>query len=242
MESIKARIHSFESMGTVDGPGIRTVIFFDGCNLRCKYCHNPETWQNKGKEYSVKQLKNRIMRNKPYFEKNGGVTFSGGEPLLHQDFLTELCKELKKENINIAIDTAGIGKGNYQELLKNIDLILLDVKALNKNDFNNITQTNNYNKYLDFIKQLNDSNKPVWIRQVIIPKENDTKEYAKELALFLKQNIKNIKKIEFLPFHTMAFEKYQKLNIKNPYQNKKAMDKEKCKVLEEYCISLYEKD
>ncbi len=239
---MKAHINKIESLGLVDGPGIRTVIFFDGCNLRCKYCHNPETWQKKGKEYSVIELKNKIMRNKPYFEKNGGVTFSGGEPLLHQDFLIELCKELKKENINLAIDTAGIGNGNYQELLKYIDLILLDVKALNEDNFNDITQTNNFNKYLDFIKQLNESNKPVWIRQVIIPKENDTKEYTEKLAIFLKQNIKNIKKIEFLPFHTMAFEKYQKLNINNPYQNKKAMDKEKCKTLEEYCISIYEKD
>lgn len=239
---MKTTINKIESLGLVDGPGIRTVIFFDNCNLRCKYCHNPESWHNNGKTYSIEELKNRIMRNKPYFEKNGGVTFSGGEPLLHQDFITELSKELKKENIHITIDTAGIGNGNYIELLNNIDLVLLDIKSITEESFKNITQTDKWNDFLDFITQLNKSNTPVWIRQVIIPDENDTKEYAEELAHFLKERIKNIEKIEFLPFHTMAFEKYKKLNVKNPYINKAAMDKEKCKELEDYCISVYERD
>ena len=166
-DSIIGRINSFQSLGTVDGPGIRTVIFFDNCNLRCKYCHNPESWHNNGKTYSIEDLKNRIMRNKPYFEKNGGITFSGGEPLLHQDFITELSKELKKENIHITIDTAGIGNGNYIELLNNIDLVLLDIKSITEESFKNITQTDKWSDFLDFITQLNKSNTPVWIRQVL---------------------------------------------------------------------------
>ena len=144
---MKAYINKIETMGLSDGPGIRTVIFFQGCKLRCKFCHNPESWDPKEGNYSVDELFDRIMRNKPYFGNNGGVTFSGGEPLLHKVFLIELCKKLKKENIHIAIDTAGIGNGDYKELLNLVDLVLLDIKAINKEDFINITNTDNFDKY-----------------------------------------------------------------------------------------------
>lgn len=232
---MKTYINKIETFSSVDGPGVRTVIFFQGCKLRCKFCHNPESWNisNDG-NYTVDELFNKILRSKPYFSNNGGVTFSGGEPLLHKDYLIELCKKLKKENINIALDTAGCGNGDYKELLNLVDLVLLDIKAINKNDFIKITQTDNFDKYLDFINELNESNKDVWIRQVIIPNINDNEEYIKSLKEFISNNIKNVKKIELLPFHTMAFSKYTDLGINNPYIDIPAMDKEKCIELEKY--------
>ena len=231
---IQASISKIESMGLVDGPGIRTVVFLNNCKLRCKFCHNPETWQLKDNNYTVDQLVDKIKRNKPYFQKNGGVTFSGGEPLLHYDFLIEVCKKLKEENIHIALDTSGIGYGDYNELLELLDLVILDIKSITKEGFIDITQTDSYNEFENFIKQLNESNKEVWIRQVIIPGVNDNKDYVKKLSTYIVKKIKNVKNVEFLPFHTMAFEKYKNLNIKNPYENIESMDKEKCQELLNY--------
>lgn len=231
---MNASINKIETLGLADGPGIRTVIFFQECKLRCKFCHNPESWIKKENNYSVDDLEKKILRSKPYFQNNGGVTFSGGEPLLHKDFLIELCKRLKKENIHIALDTAGIGNGDYKDLLELVDLILLDIKAITKDGFKNITQVDKFDEFNNFIKQLNNSNKDVWIRQVIIPEINDNKDYIDKLITFIENNIKNVKKIELLPFHTMAFSKYKDLGIKNPYEDKEAMDKEKCLQLEEY--------
>lgn len=241
MKNYSGSISKIETFGLVDGPGIRTVIFLNGCNLRCKYCHNPETWNKKENNYTQEELLKKILRNKSYFKNNGGVTFSGGEPLLQYDFLVSICKELKKENIHIAIDTAGIGNGNYKELLDTIDLVLLDIKHINKDGYINITQTDNINKFEEFIKQLNESNKEVWIRQVVIPNENDNQEYLKELSNYLTK-IKNITNIEFLPFHTMAFTKYDELNIKNPYIEKEAMDNKKCEELYNEFMKIFKKE
>ena len=241
MKNCNGSISKIETFGLVDGPGIRTVIFLNGCNLRCKYCHNPETWTKKENNYTQEELINKILRNKSYFKNNGGVTFSGGEPLLQYDYLLNVCKELKKENIHIAIDTAGIGNGEYKELLDTIDLVLLDIKHINKEGYINITQTDNISKFEEFIKQLNNSNKEVWIRQVIIPNENDNQEYIQELAKYLTK-IKNITNIEFLPFHTMAFSKYEELNIKNPYIEKEAMDNKKCEELYNEFMKIFKKE
>ncbi|MBP3799811.1 MAG: 4Fe-4S cluster-binding domain-containing protein, partial [Bacilli bacterium] len=125
---IKGSVNSIETMGLVDGPGIRTVVFFNSCLLRCKYCHNPETWKMGNKNMTVEELVGKVLRNKPYFKNNGGVTFSGGEPLLQDEFLLECCKRLKEENIHIAIDTAGYTPNNVDEILKYVDLVLLDIK------------------------------------------------------------------------------------------------------------------
>ena len=236
---MKASINKIETLGLSDGPGIRTVIFFQKCNLRCKFCHNPETWIVKDNNYTIEELEKKILRSKPYFQNNGGVTFSGGEPLLHKEFIIELNKRLKKEKIHIALDTAGIGEGDYKELLKDIDLVLLDIKAITKEGFIDITQTDKFDIFMNFIKELNESNKDVWIRQVIIPNINDNNKYIEELVKFIKKNIKNVKKIELLPFHTMAFSKYKDLNIKNIYEKIEAMDKEKCKELENYLNNIY---
>lgn len=238
---MKASIDSIETFGLVDGPGIRTVIFLNKCNLRCKFCHNPETWVMKNENYTSEEIIDRVLRNKPYYKNNGGVTFSGGEPLLQYEFLLETCKKLKQENIHIAIDTAGIGNGDYQELLQTIDLVLLDIKHITKEGYIDITQTDNIDKFNDFVEQLNKTNVEVWIRQVIIPDVNDNIEYMNTLATYIKTNIKNVTKIEFLPFHTLGNEKYEKLGIKNPYKDKKDMDKDKCNELYNHFINEYNK-
>ena len=238
---MRASVDSIETFGLVDGPGIRTVIFLNKCNLRCKFCHNPETWVMKNENYTSEEIIDRVLRNKPYYKNNGGVTFSGGEPLLQYEFLLETCKKLKQENIHIAIDTAGIGNGDYQELLQTIDLVLLDIKHITKEGYIDITQTDNIDKFNDFVEQLNKTNVEVWIRQVIIPDVNDNIEYMNTLATYIKTNIKNVTKIEFLPFHTLGNEKYEKLGIKNPYKDKKDMDKDKCNELYNHFINEYNK-
>lgn len=229
---MKASVDSIESFGLVDGPGIRTVVFLSGCKLRCKYCHNPEMWV-KGKEnYTVEELVRKILRNKPYFKRNsGGVTFSGGEPLLQIDFLLEICPLLKKEGIHIALDTAGVGIGKYDELLPYIDLVLLDIKHITKEGYLDLTGQS-MDEFYKFVSEVNKHNKKVWIRQVIVPDVNDTEEYMLGLANFLKQ-IKNIEKVDFLPYHKMGDEKYQKLGVVNPYLDKKEMNKDKCNELYE---------
>ena len=150
---MQGSINSIESFGLVDGPGIRTVFFLNGCNLRCKYCHNPETWKFQNMNYTSDELVKKCLRYKPYFRRNnGGVTFSGGEPLLQYDFLVETCKKLKQEDIHIAIDTAGIGLGNYKELFENIDLVLLDIKHTTKEGYIDITGCDNQEKFFEFVE------------------------------------------------------------------------------------------
>lgn len=237
---MKASIDSIETFGLVDGPGIRCVIFFNGCKLRCKYCHNPEMWKKKENNYTPQQIFDKVMRSKPYFKKNGGVTFSGGEPLLHSDFIIETAKLLKKENIHIALDTSGVGLGNYEEILKHIDLVILDIKHTDSTCYKEITG-NSIDEVEKFIKVLNKSNKKVWIRQVIIPGITDTEEYTTKLAKYLKQ-IKNIERIDFLPFHRLGEEKYKVLGISYPYKDKNDMDKKKCQDLYKDFIKKYEEE
>lgn len=227
---IKGSIDSIESMGLVDGPGIRTVIFMNGCKLRCKYCHNPEMWTMKEKNITPQELVEKIKRFKPYYRRNnGGVTFSGGEPLLQYEFLLETCKLLKKENIHIALDTAGVGLGEYDELLKYIDLILLDIKHTNPDNYKDLT-SHNIEESLEFIKAINRNNKKVWIRQVIVPNLMDNDEYIESLVEYLKK-INNIKRIDFLPYHKLGQEKYKTLNITYPYEKLEEMSKEKTDIL-----------
>lgn len=236
---VKGSIDSIETFGLVDGPGIRTVVFLNGCNLRCKFCHNPEMWKKREFNYDSIDIVKKVLRSKPYFKNGGGVTFSGGEPLLHIDFLLETCKELKKEGIHIALDTAGVGLGNYNELLKYVDLVILDVKAINDEMYFSITGHKSLEDVSEFIKQLNNSGNDVWIRQVIIPDINDNLEYMDGLASYIRDNIKNVKKVEFLPFHRLGREKYIKLGIPYPYEDKDDMNKNKCDSLYEYFQKKY---
>ena len=226
-----ASIESIETFGLVDGPGIRVVVFFNGCKLRCKYCHNPEMWTKKENNYTPQELVDKIKRYKSYFKNNGGVTFSGGEPLLHSKFIIETAKLLKEENIHIALDTAGVGNKDYEELLKYIDLVILDIKHADKNQYTELTGMD-INESEFFIQELNKTNIPVWIRQVIIPNVNDNIEYIKKLHYYISK-INNVEKIEFLPFHRLGREKYIALNLKYPYEEKEDMSKKECDKLYE---------
>lgn len=235
---MKGYVNDIESFGLVDGPGIRTVVFLGGCYLRCKYCQNPEDWALKEGNMTPGELVQKILRNMPYFKRNnGGVTFSGGEPLVQDKFLLETCKLLKQENIHIALDTAGVGNGNYQEILNYIDLVLLDIKHVDDEEYQKLTGHNN-NESKKFIEVLNKNNIPVWIRQVIVPGIMDNDEYITNLAKYLK-TIKNIKRIDFLPYHKLGDEKYVKLNIFNPYKDKEEMNEEKCKDLYRRFLEIY---
>lgn len=229
---IKGSVDSLETFGLVDGPGIRTVVFLSGCRLRCKYCHNPEMWV-KGKEnYTPGELARKVLRNKPYFKRNsGGVTFSGGEPLLQSEFVIEVCKLLKKEDIHIALDTAGVGNGDYDEILSYVDLVLFDIKHVTPDGYKDLTG-HEIDDSFKFIEAMNRSGVSVWIRQVIVPGLMDNDEYLKGLKETIKK-IKNVQKIEFLPYHKLGDEKYQKLGIFNPYQDKEAMDATSCQQLYE---------
>lgn len=235
---IMGAIDSIESFGLVDGPGIRTVVFLSGCKLRCKFCHNPEMWV-KGKEnYTPDLLVKKILRNKPYFKRNnGGVTFSGGEPLLQVEFLLDVFPLLKKEGIHIALDTSGVGKGYYQEILSYVDLVLLDIKHITDSGYLDLTGSK-MTEFRKFVTCLNESGKKVWIRQVIVPGVHDNMDYINGLASFLKQ-IKNIEKVEFLPYHKLGDEKYTKLGILNPYQDKEEMDNVLCENLYQEFEAIY---
>lgn len=237
----KGSIDSIETFGLVDGPGIRTVVFLNGCSLRCKFCHNPEMWQMKESNYTSSEIVDKVLRNKPYFKNNGGVTFSGGEPLLQYDFLLETCKKLKKENIHIAIDTAGIGLGDYKELFDTIDLVLLDIKHITKEGYMDITCRDYLERFMEFVKQLNESGKEVWIRQVIVPGIHDNSQYMSHLVTFIKNNIKNAKRVDFLPYHKLGSEKYDVLGIDNPYLNMPEMDIVRCDELYKRFLEDFEK-
>ncbi len=234
---MKGSIDSIETFGLVDGPGIRTVVFFNGCKLRCQYCHNPEMWGKKEDNYNSDELVEKILRNKSYFRHNGGVTFSGGEPLLQVDFLIEVCRKLKAKGIHIALDTAGCGIGKYDELLSFVDLILFDVKHPDKDEYYRLTGQS-MDESLKFIDAMNRSGKKVWIRQVIVPGRMDNDSYIDQLISYLHK-IKNIEKVEFLPFHHLGFAKYKKLKIENPLQDVVEMNGKKCQLLYEKFMKKY---
>lgn len=224
------RINSIETMGLVDGPGIRVVVFFQGCKNRCIFCHNPETLSmGNGIEITSKELIEKILRYKTYFRNNGGVTFSGGEPLMQPDFLLECLKECKKNNINTCLDTSGVGFGNYDEILSYVDLVIYDIKALDRDKYMDITK-NKIDETLNFLKICQKYNKKMWIRQVILPGINDTDDYILSLANYIKK-INNVLKIELLPYHDMGKEKYKKLNLNYELEEMDSMNSDKCQKL-----------
>lgn len=221
---VKGRIHSFESMGLVDGPGIRTVIFMQGCLLRCKYCHNPDTWKCESKDtYTPLEVVKKVERYKPYFSSGGGVTFSGGEPLLQPEFLLETLKLLKERGINTCIDTAGYGYGNYDEILKYTDLVLYDVKHYTKEGYKNIT-SGNILKTQEFLKAMIRNNTKMWIRHVVVPNLTDSREHIYGLKKYIEK-IPNVLKVQLLPYHVLGVNKYEKMKIKYPLDGVKPMDK-----------------
>lgn len=208
------RIHSIESMGLVDGPGIRSVVFFQGCSLRCAYCHNPDTWGiSSGIEITPVELLNKVKRFKPYYDKSGGgVTCSGGEPLLQPEFLIEFFKLCKENGINTTLDTAGFGLGSYEKILKYTDLVMLDIKHISEEGYKEITGKG-MNAFYEFVEALNKSSAKVWIRHVMVPGITDNYESADKIINIIK-GIKNVVKFEILPYHTLGVEKYRSLGVK----------------------------
>ena len=234
MTELKGKIHSLETCGTVDGPGIRFVVFMQGCALRCKYCHNPETWDSIGEseELTPNELLSKILKYRNYFGANGGVTFSGGEPLLQPDFLIECLKLCKENNIHTCIDTAGVGLGEYDEILSYTDLVILDIKAVDSVEYKYITGRDDYT-YKAFLDACIKLNKKLWLRQVIVPTINDTANHIIAFREFAK-SIPNVEKIELLPYKTMGITKYKSLNIPYPLDNIPELDKSKLKELNKY--------
>lgn len=232
-------IHSIETMGLLDGPGIRIVVFFQGCPLRCSFCHNPDTWiPGNNLSMSAKDIVDVVRKYRSYIEVGGGVTISGGEPLLQSDFLLEVLKLCKKAGIHTCIDTAGNGydKKLLDEILKYTDLILLDIKAIDNDNYKKIT-TKNMDSFDYFLKRVQELNKKLWLRQVIVPGINDTEEYIYKLKDYIK-NIKNVEKVQLLPYSLIGVDKYKKLNIKYKLDGVEAMDKEKCKELEKILLEV----
>ncbi len=234
---IKGRIHSFQSLGTVDGPGVRFVVFMQGCPLRCVCCHNPDTWDfSGGTEYTVDEVCEKILRFKSYFGKDGGVTVSGGEPIMQAEFVTELFKKMHENGIHTCLDTSGcILNDSVKELLSHTDLVLLDYKYTNENDYEKYTRLSK--KQVDqFLAYANNENIKVILRTVIIPSLNDKKETALELAR-LKNKYGNIIKTELLGFRKLCLEKYEKLGIEFPLADTPEMAAEQLSQLEKIILN-----
>lgn len=213
--SVQGYLHSFESCGTVDGPGIRFVLFTQGCNLRCQYCHNPDTWgTNRGTVYTTDEILKEILKYRSYMKfSGGGVTVSGGEPLMQPEFVTELFQKLRAQGIHTALDTsASVDLKISAPVFDSSDLVLLDFKAFYEDSYRTVTG-GNVKYMLESMQYLADTNKPVWIRIVIVPGLTDNMEELKAMAEYLKQ-FKNIEKIEFNPFHKMGEYKWEELGIK----------------------------
>ena len=218
MSEIYGNIHSIESCGTVDGPGIRFVVFTQGCPLRCQYCHNPDTWDFKeNNKMSVNEIIAQYEGVKEFC--SGGITVTGGEPLCQIDFITELFKKAREKNIHTALDTSGLlfnknDTTKIDELLKYTSLVLLDIKHIDDDEHKKLTGHSNKN-ILEFAKYLSDIKKPMWVRHVVVPNITYKEEYLTKLGEFLA-TLSNIAALDVLPYHDMAIPKYENLGIDYP--------------------------
>ncbi len=218
-------INSFQSLGAVDGPGIRVTVFMQGCHLRCAYCHNPDTWDLDGSKVSVIDLFNKIMRYKPYFFEHGGVTVSGGEPLLQPEFIEELFKLLKAENVHTAIDTSGIcDLEKAERVLKYCDLVMCDIKFITEDDYKTYAR-GSLKRVEEFLKLSEKLEVPLWVRHVVVPNLTDSEKSVKRVVEIAKR-YKNLQKIELLPFRNICKSKYDNLGIDFPLKNTKECDNE----------------
>lgn len=240
-------IHSIESCGTVDGPGIRYVIFLQGCPMRCLYCHNPDTWEyRRGTSMSPREVLKGFYSNLPFY-RNGGVTVTGGEPLLQTEFLLELFQDLKKNGIHTCIDTSGVvfspGSAPFMEqldkLLSMTDLVLLDIKHISENEHRKLTGHSNQN-ILAFARYLDQKNIPVWIRHVIVPGITLYREYLEKLGIFMA-SLHNVKALDVLPYHAMGKSKYQKLQLPYPLEGTKEATREEAAAARQLILQAYRK-
>lgn len=215
------KVSSYQSMGACDGPSLRTVVFLFGCPLRCEYCHNPETWT--GDEYTlmtVDELASKIVRNKSYFKNGGGVTISGGEPLLHQKQVISLFKKMKEEGIHTCMDTSG-SEVVTQELLDLTDLFLVDVKFLSGEEYLKHIKKDVFDSMVHLLEQTKEAKKPIWIRHVLYPGLTDSTEYVSRLLEFLEA-YDQIERVDLLPFKSICTTKYERLGIPFPMADVKA--------------------
>lgn len=215
-----AKVHSVESFGTVDGPGIRFVIFMQGCHLKCKYCHNRDTWDINGGTYkSLDVIFDKIMNYKNYIYPNGGVTVTGGDPLLQAKFIYELFKKLKEENIHTCIDTSGMFPltDDIKKVLSVTDLVLLDIKHIDDKKCKELVGKSNKFE-LEFAKYLSDNDIAIWIRQVLVPGITDDETDLLRLKDFIS-SLKTVKIVELLPYHNMGKYKWEKLGLKYELEN-----------------------
>ena len=229
---MKGFVHSIESFGTVDGPGVRFVVFFQGCPMRCQYCHNPDTWAfGGGQKYEAEDIIARMVRNLPFYE-TGGITVTGGEPLMQIDFLTEIFRLAKEKGIHTTLDTSGItykqeNEEKFSALMKYCDLVMLDIKHINEEKHRLITghSGNNPRMFLEFLKK----NKiPTWIRYVLVPTLTDDKDDLVKLGEFLRE-YDNVEKIEVLPYHNLGVVKYENLKVEYPLKHISPSTKEQAK-------------
>ena len=240
-------IHSVESFGTVDGPGIRFVVFFQGCPMRCQYCHNPDTWEiNTGKKVASDDLMKMFEKNKEFYS-NGGITATGGEPLLQIDFLTEFFQLAKKQGVHTCIDTSGVTFNiNNSEYLSKIDslldvtdLVMLDLKHIDDSEHKKLTGHSN-RCILEFAKYLDKKGIPVWIRHVLVPGITDNEMYLSKLGSFIG-GLSNIKALDVLPYHTLGVNKYHELGIPYALENVPQADLESTKKARSIIINSFKK-
>lgn len=226
-------VHSLESFGSVDGPGVRYLIFLSGCAMRCQFCHNPDTWDMKaGTPYTTDALLKKALRFKEYWGKEGGITVSGGEPLLQIDFLTELFRKAKEHGIHTTIDTSGNPFtrrepffSKFQELMKYTDLLLLDIKQIDDAKHRILTGHTNEN-ILDLARYLSEIGKPVWIRHVLVPERSDFDEDLQKLNDFIR-TLHNVERVEVLPYHTLGAYKWKELGYEYPLKGIEAPGEER---------------
>ncbi len=232
---MKGFIHSVESFGTVDGPGVRLVIFFQGCPMRCLYCHNPDTWETgRGQEMTAAELIELFNKNRAFYN-NGGITVTGGEPLLQIDFLLELFTLAKEQGINTCIDTSGVtftpSDSEYRRKLDRLteltDLVMLDIKHINSEKHRGLTCFGNEN-ILAFARYLDEKRVPVWIRHVLVPEITDDEQYLGELGAFMG-TLSNVQALDVLPYHTMGVAKYREMGIPYPLEGVPQSDRESAK-------------
>ncbi len=236
----KGYINSFESFGSVDGPGVRYIFFLQGCRMRCAYCHNPETWAlSGGEELTPEEAFQKALRYKAYWKKNGGITVSGGEALLQMDFVTELFEIAKKQGVHTTLDTSGNPFSTDPEYLEKFnrlmdvtDLFLLDLKEINDAKHRELTGCTNQN-ILDLASYLSEHEKHMWIRHVIVPGVNDDEQDLRELDTFIK-TLNTVDRVEVLPYHTLGVPKYEKLGIPYRLQDIRPADPNDKKRAEEF--------
>lgn len=226
---LKGYIHSTETFGTVDGPGIRFVVFMQGCPMRCKYCHNPDTWSTGGgTERTVGQLLSEYDSCKEFY-KNGGITVTGGEPLMQIDFVTELFEAAKAQGIHTCLDTSGItfapqNRSKFDRLIESTDLVMLDIKHIESALHKELTAHDNAN-ILEFARYLSENGIPMWIRHVVVPDITTDEEYLYELGRFIG-SLRSVKALDVLPYHVMGVSKYEQLGIEYPLKGTEPATKE----------------